>query len=224
MIFLNQLQDFTILDHSYTESNGKKGRKANFHFRHFILRNNWHVYISITDLNITVKVSKMFLKENWNSEYSIFPSKIGIGKKSLKNYRLQEHVRFSKLFILIPTSLAILQQQSFLLFNKSDFSKVFKYFCKKIKIFGYPLNDDTLMLNEFINLFLIDKKFQINSFSDLEKLGMKGLFKLAIKKQKKDSKLETFSKNDELFDIIAGVFIMPQAFELLKKFDDEING
>ena len=223
IILLNQLQDFTIVDHSYTTVSSTKGRKANFHFRHLNLKKNWHIYISISN-TISVKVSIKFLKDQFDCETSIFASKIGVGKKPLTNYVLQTHLRFHRHFNLLPSSIAILEQKSLLLFTKNDFSKIFKYFCKKIQIFGYPLNEDTEMLNNYINLFISNKKTKINSFSDLKKLGMSGIIKLALEEKTNESKLQTFSNEDKIYNIIAGVFIMPQAFEFLSNFDSLIRG
>ena len=75
-----------------------------------------------------------------------------------KSSNEHEHIRFYKYFEYSTSSIAILKQKSSLLFYKDDFSKIFRNFCKSMKKFGYPQNEDIEMITQFLNIFSFKKK------------------------------------------------------------------
>ncbi len=56
------------------------------------------------------------------------------------------------------SSIDLLNQNPLLLFGKDDFSKIFRNFCKSMKKFGYPQNEDIEMITQFLNIFSFKKK------------------------------------------------------------------
>lgn len=159
MIFLNELNDFITFDHSYVKrTTNQKITKAYFHYRHYDVQKNWHVYITVSLDDIKVKVSTNFLRDLWNPESQILESNIGAQNKMKKTFYEQEHIRFYKDYVYSDSSIDLLNQNPLLLFGKDDFSKIFRNFCKSMKKFGYPQNEDIEMITQFLNIFSFKKK------------------------------------------------------------------
>lgn len=106
----------------------------------------------------------------------------------------QRHVRFTKIYQLWPSSIALLDHSSLLLFSKKSF---FNFFSERIRSFGFPVNLDTEMQKQYIKLFINNKSESIHSFHDLSKQGMKGLMFLKLEPKLVDKSLQTFSEDGQ---------------------------
>ena len=97
MIFLNELTEFDLIDHSFTVKNKGQYKKACFHFQS---AQNLKSFIHATVSNkIKVKVTTDYIKNGWIPEYAIFESDIGLCNKTRKkklNKRMLDFIKFIK--------------------------------------------------------------------------------------------------------------------------------
>lgn len=138
----------------------------------------------------------------------------------------QEHIRHELLFQSINTATnAFYFHRSIAFCAPSDFSLIFTYFAKKMKIVGLPFIFDTFILHEYISFYVHHKKDSINS---LESLKDKICGYLSIDLEKtyfKRRKLIKFIHEDaEYFIITGGIYVTPYAQSILTQFSEKING
>lgn len=221
-VFLNELIDFEVVDHSFKVTNSQKSRKANFHFQSTI-NPNWKICISISNI-ITVKLSIDFLRNNWDIEYQQLASNIGSRNYIKSSYSIKNHARFTKKYEMSNSSIALLEQKSLLLYNKYDFSNIFNFFSIRIWSYGLPQNSDTEMITQYYQLFIQDNSVTYNSFESLNDIGVKGYLHLTLEPKLTERKLQIYSIKEEEFYINSGVFIMPKTHDLLTKYSDRIDG
>lgn len=161
------------------EKNEKRSRKgAHFQFRSKYCK-ELVVFITIS-AKIKVKIIASCLKNGWLSECSNFKSDMSACDNICQTKIEQRHVRFTKIYQLWPSSIALLEHSSLLLFSKNHFSKFLNFFSERIRSFGFPVNLDTEMQKQYIKLFINNKSESIHSFHDLSKQGMKGLIFLKL--------------------------------------------
>lgn len=83
-VFLNELNEFIKSDHSFRTKNSNKGKVIKFHFISS-LNANFHVFITITSEDITVKVSTLFLFRRCKIDILRSIEKPNINTKKKKN-------------------------------------------------------------------------------------------------------------------------------------------
>lgn len=220
-IFLNELHEFIKKDHCIVE-----------------LKNNWvsfNFYSSDNDAySISVKISKDFSKDiiveasyswlinKWEVKEYDFESNIGSRNRIIKSYRLQTHIRFFKMFTnLSNASKCIYFRRSILFLSKFDFSKIFNFFVNNISRFGLPLNEDTEILQNYVDIwFPHHEKIYFHSFEELNNGGIKGYFNLILEQAITHKKLQTFSIVENNYYITAGVHVLQNAYSLFHDNSD----
>lgn len=225
-IFLNEMHDFIPKDHCIVHL---KNNYVSFNFKS---SNNPSYQISINiseDLSkdIIVEASYAWLIEELEVEESDFESNIGSRNRLLQKPRMQTHVRFfNTITDLSNSSKCLFFHYSISLFSNYDFSKVFHYFVKKISKFGLPLNEDTYMLQNYINIWYPSvEKIYNHSFNDLNQNGIKGYFNIILEPIITPKKLPTYSIDDQNYYITSGVHVLNNAFSLLNENPDlEFDG
>lgn len=120
-------------------------------------------------------------KSIFNQELSEFKSNIGAGNKYIKVKRKQWHIRFTKVFDSLSNSSKDFFYKRSLVYNsRYDFPKIFHFFSYHFRDIVFPLNNDTQMISEYIKLWCTKKIKNIDSFHELESLGIKGYLKLLL--------------------------------------------
>lgn len=209
--FLNELSDFTLKSHPIYAN---QQEEVIFHFVS-CTNISYEISVSISTF-ISVFVSKSWLLDTWNAITQTFISYLGSRNYILKYPRVQEHIQFTKIFDRLSNGSKSLLYKKDLLYNsKFDFSKIFHYFCKKIRIFGLPMNDQTSFIFNYLDSFckITDST---KSFEDLKNLGMKGYFKLTLQPKIVKKKLQSFFYQNSEYYILSGVYILPQSFTLFQ--------
>lgn len=125
---------------------------------------------------------------------------------------IENFVYYYKLFENISDSSNFLfsQNNSILYFIKSDFSKIFNFFAKRIYLFGLSISKETEIIHKYVQSFIVFNKIQINNLQDLVNLGLKGYLKLILQPKTTYKSLPVYSIGDDDYYITGGIFIMPQ--------------
>ena len=128
---------------------------------------NLKIYLNIFSNIITVSMSTTYIKQTWNRKHIIEVTNIGVGRKKLINYKQKTFIFYDVVFSNPKDGTKALLLHRPLIFNSIyDFSNVFHYFAKRIT--GFPINDDTFSLSEYIDLWIRTKKARINSLVSLQ--------------------------------------------------------
>ena len=192
-VFLNQLDNFALVDHSYRTKNSEKGLKAKFHFQTFYpnpQKEDGAIFIDISENSIKVKGNLSYLSSEWSIYICDMNSNIGSQNSPKKTYKKQKHMCFMKNFSLCPSSQALFDDKSLLFFSKEDFSEIFNFFVYHFKKFDFCKIDDKLNLHDYYLSNFSNEEKALNSFADLENNNLKGCIKLTLEKSCKLTKLK----------------------------------
>ena len=222
--FINNFCQFTK-DENHPFITGVTGKDyhTKFIFRSIVYPQA-HFVIQI-GLKIKVHANIDFLRLYFTSQESFYYSFLAGWNRVRKNPKFQKHIFFNY-YIQNPNdgTLYLFFHKPLIFCIPQDFSKIFKYFCKKIQLSGLPINDDTFSIREFIEVFLPSKKEKVINSLELLKQNLNGYLHLIIQKSPIKKRLAKIEYEGEKYYVIGGIFVLPFSHSILTKNSEIING
>lgn len=214
-IFLNEMTEFVRKDHCIAES---KNNYVSFNFQSSE-NEDYSISVKISkdfSKDIVVEASYLWLINEWKAVEYDFASNLGSRNRILKSNKIQTHIRFLKTYNdLSNASKCIYCRHSILFLSKFGFSKIFNYFANNVTRFGLPLNEDTELSLNYVDIwFPHHEKKYFHSFEELNDGGIKGYFNLILEQAVTHKKLQTFSIDDNSYYILAGVHVLQNAYSI----------
>ena len=221
--FLNELSCFKKAERRAYTTKTKDGHEYQL-FLFKDMQNAAKLYIQLSK-KIYVTLSTSYIKSLWERKHIIMFSSQGKGNKTRTVITQQDHIFYEITFLNPKDGTRALLNHSPLIFNSIyDFSDCFCYFAKKVSLNNaiYPL-EDTLSLQEFIDLWIKTKSKQINSIDTL-KSNIQGYLQLDIQQSTSKKRLAEITYDNHKYYIVSGVYISPWAKSLFADNPNFIDG